>query len=249
MRLFPRVCRPARTVLLAGGLGTAVLFGWVVPVPSIVALRFRAPSTTAFLEARRERLLAEGKDARIDRRPVPLEKVSPNLVTAVLVAEDARFFEHHGLDLDAIRAARERNRRFPKRRPIGASTVTQQLAKNLWLSSSRSWLRKGREAAIALAMELLLPKRTILEHYLSAIEWGERVYGCEAAARKYFGVPASALSREQAAWLAAMIPGPRVFLRSPARHERRARRILARMTQAGDVRPFLDDDSDDGGAR
>ena len=88
MRLFPRVCRPARTVLLAGGLGTAVLFGWVVPVPSIVALRFRAPSTTAFLEARRERLLAEGKDARIDRRPVPLEKVSPNLVTACRTARE-----------------------------------------------------------------------------------------------------------------------------------------------------------------
>ena len=249
MSLLPRVSRPARTALLAGGIGAAVLFGWVVPVPSIVALRFRPPSTTAFLEARRERLLAEGKDGKIDRRPVPLEKVSPNLVTAVLVAEDARFFSHHGLDLEAIRAARERNRRYPKRRPIGASTITQQLAKNLWLSSSRSWLRKGREAAIALAMELLLPKRAILEHYLSAIEWGERVYGCEAAARKYFGVPASALTREQAAWLAAMIPGPRVFLRSPARLERRARRILARMAQADDLRPLADDDSDDDGAR
>lgn len=249
MRLLPRISRRARTALLAGGLGAAVLFGWVVPLPAIVALRFRPPSTTAFLEARHERLLSEGRSARIDRRPVPLEEVSANLVTAVLVAEDARFFEHHGLDLGAIRAARERNRRYPKRRPIGASTLTQQLAKNLWLSSRRSWLRKGREAAIALSMELLLPKRTILEHYLSAIEWGERVYGCEAAARKYFGVPASALTRSQAAWLAAMIPGPRVYLRSPARHQRRAQRILARMARAGDLRPLLDEDSDADGAR
>lgn len=249
MRLLPRASRRAKTALLAGGLGAAVLFGWFVPVPSIVALRFRPPETTAFLEARRARLAAEGKAAKIDRRPVPLEKVSPNLVTAVLVAEDARFFEHHGLDVEAIRAARERNRRFPKRRPIGASTLTQQLAKNLWLSPGRSWFRKGREAAIALTMELLLPKRTILEHYLSAIEWGERVYGCEAAARKYFGVGAGALTRPQAAWLAAMIPGPRVFLGNPARHERRAKRVLSRMAQAGDLRTRLDDDSDEDAAR
>ena len=105
----------------------------------------------------------------------------------------------------AVKAARERNRRFPKRRPIGASTITQQLAKNLYLSPARSWIRKGREAAIALTMELLLPKRTILETYLSGIEWGERVWGCEAAARKYFGTSAASLTRAQPAWLAAMI--------------------------------------------
>jgi monofunctional biosynthetic peptidoglycan transglycosylase len=110
-------------------------------------------------------------------------------------------------------------------------------------------VRKGREAVIALTMELLLPKRTILEHYLSGIEWGERVWGCEAAARKYFGVPASALTRSQAAWLAAMIPGPRVFLRNPARHERRAARILARMARAGDFRPLVLEEADDDDAR
>ncbi|HYN40411.1 MAG TPA: transglycosylase domain-containing protein, partial [Thermoanaerobaculia bacterium] len=152
--------RRSRLLLLFVAAGLFILlFGVVVPVPRIVALRFFSPSTTAFLEARRERLLSAGSNGRIDRRPVTLDKVSPHLVTAVLVAEDARFFEHHGIDWDAVKAARARNRRNPKRRPVGASTITQQLAKNLWLSSDRSWLRKGREAAIALTMELLLPKR------------------------------------------------------------------------------------------
>jgi monofunctional biosynthetic peptidoglycan transglycosylase len=98
-------------------------------------------------------------------------------------------------------------------------------------------------------MELLLPKRSILAHYLSGIEWGERVFGCEAAARKYFGVPASALTRPQAAWLAAMIPGPRLFLKNPGRHDRRAARILARMARAGDFRPLLLDEAENGDAR
>jgi len=241
--------RRARLIFAVAAGFFVLLFGVVIPVPRIVALRFSPPSTTAFLEARRERLIGAGKDGRIDRRPVPLEKVSPHLVTAVLVAEDARFFEHHGIDWDAVKAARARNRRYPKRRPLGASTITQQLAKNLWLSPDRGWVRKGREAAIALTMELLLSKRTILVHYLSGIEWGERVYGCEAAARKYFGVPASALTRSQAAWLAAMIPAPRLFLRSPARHDRRAARILSRMARAGNFQPLLLDEAENGDAR
>ncbi len=249
MKIARGASRRARLFALGAATLAVLLFGVFVPLPRIVALRFGPPSTTAFLEARRERLASEGKDARIDRRPVPLEKVSPHLVTAVLVSEDARFFEHHGIDWSAVQAARARNRRFPKRRPLGASTITQQLAKNLYLSPSRSWLRKGREAAVATALELLLPKRTILEHYLSGIEWGERVWGCEAAARTYFGRPASALTREQAAWLAAMIPGPRFYLAHPGRHQRRAARILARMRRAGDVRPLLLEEADDPPAR
>ena len=241
--------RRARLVVPLAGVLLFLLFGVVVPVPRILALRFAAPSTTAFLEARRDRLAASGKKARIDRRPVPIEKVSPHLVTAVLVAEDARFFSHHGIDWEAVKAARARNRRYPKRRPVGASTITQQLAKNLWLSSDRSWFRKGREAAIALTMDFLLPKRTILEHYLSGIEWGEHVWGCEAAARTYFGRSAASLTRAQAAWLAAMIPGPRVFLANPGRHERRAARILSRMAKAADVRPLLLEEAEEDDAR
>jgi monofunctional biosynthetic peptidoglycan transglycosylase len=249
MRRFWGAPRRAGLLVLAAVLALLLLFGVVVPVPRIVALRFSPPATTAFLEARRARLLEDGTHGRIDRRPVPLAKVSPHLVTAVLVAEDARFFEHHGIDWAAVEAARTRNRRFLKRRPLGASTITQQLARNLFLSPERTWVRKGREAAIALAMELLLPKRTILEHYLSGIEWGERTWGCEAAARKYFGRPASSLNRSQAAWLAAMIPGPRLFLANPSRHDRRAARVLSRMKTAADFRPLLLEEADDGGAR
>ena len=110
----------------------------------------------------------------------------------------------------------------------GASTITQQLAKNLWLSGERTWWRKGREAAIALVLDALVPKKKILEHYLSAIEWGDRVWGAEAAARAYFGVPASRLDAGQAAWLAAMIPSPSFYLAHPERHRRRAALIEER---------------------
>ncbi len=249
MKRLPGAPRRAGLLLVAAALALSLLFGVVVPVPRIVALRFSPPGSTAFLEARRARLAKEGRSGRIDRTPVPLARVSPHLVTAVLVAEDARFFEHHGIDWAAVKAARARNRRHPKRRPLGASTITQQLAKNLFLSPERTWTRKGREVAIALTMELVLPKRTILEHYLSGIEWGERTWGCEAAARKYFGTSAASLTRSQSAWLAAMIPGPRLFLRNPSRHDRRAARILSRMARAGDFRPLLLDEADDGAAR
>ncbi len=182
-----------------------------IPLPQIVSLRWRDPSTTAFIRARQESLRAQGKSDTIDRRPVPLAQVSPALVAAVVAAEDARFWEHHGIDWAAVAEARAYNLEHARdRRPRvhGASTITQQLAKNLWLSGRRTWLRKAREAAIALALDGLVPKRRILEVYLSAIEWGERTYGCEAAARATFGVPASRLSAGQAAAMAALIPSP-----------------------------------------
>lgn len=147
----------------------------------------------------------------IDRRPVPLSQVSPALVEAVVASEDARFFEHHGIDWTAVAEAREYNRRHAHdRRPRvhGASTITQQLAKNLWLSGQRTWWRKAREASIALVLDACVPKKRILEVYLSAIEWGERTWGCEAAARALFHVPVSRLNAGQAAVMAAMIPSP-----------------------------------------
>ena len=210
-----------------------VVWGTVVfvPLPSIVLLRFRPPRTTAFIELRKAKLRAAGKPDAVVRTPVPLAAVSPSLVRAVLAAEDSRFYLHHGIDWDAVQEAREYNRaQLGRKRPKvrGASTITQQLAKNLYLSPDRSVLRKAREAAIAMSMELLLPKERILEHYLSAAEWGETVYGCEAAARHYFGIPCRSLGPAQAAWLAAMLPGPAWYRARPAVHERRAARIAAR---------------------
>jgi len=177
------------------------------------------------MEARKARLRAQGRSDVLDRRPVPLSAVSPAMVKAVIAAEDARYWQHRGVDWQAIREAAEWNRRIAGRKgrwKRGASTITQQLAKNLWLSGERTWWRKGREAAIALALDALVPKEKILEHYLSAIEWGERVWGVEAAARTTFGVPASALNARQAAWLAAMIPNPSWYLARPERHRQRA---------------------------
>lgn len=236
--------KPLRGRLLAGAalLLFLLFFGWYVPLPRIALLRFRAPRTTAFIEARRAALKREGRDHRIERTPVPLSKVSPALVAAVLAAEDANFYRHPGFDADAIRKARAYNaRQEGKRRPRlrGASTITQQLAKNLYLSGDRTFVRKAREALIAVALEALLTKRQILEHYLSAIEWGPRTYGAEAAARRYFGKPASRLTPSEARWLAAMIPGPRFFLANPARHERRAARLARLMSRPGAPVPRL----------
>ncbi len=225
----------ARTLRRGAALaGLAVVlwgFGVFVPLPAIVALRWTAPRTTAFIEARRARLRSQGKPSAIDRRPVPLSAVSPALVRAVLAAEDSRFFDHHGIDWEAVQDARAYNLRHARdKRPRvrGASTITQQLAKNLFLSPDRSLVRKVREAAIAVTMELVLPKPKILEHYLSSIEWGERVYGCEAAARTLFGVPASRLSPSAAATMAAMIPNPVWYRAHPERLARRAARIALR---------------------
>ena len=163
---------------------------------------------------------------------MPLLQVAPSLVRAVLSAEDARYFEHHGIDWDRVRAARAWNRAHSGDRRVrlrGASTLTQQLAKNLWLSGERTWWRKGREAAIAVVLDQLVPKKRILEVYLSAIEFGETTYGCEAASRALFGISASRLSTAQAARLAALIPGPAWYRSHPAAWERREALIERRL--------------------
>ncbi len=208
------------------------LFLVFIPLPQIILLRWRDPKTTAFIEARRAHLRALGKSDTIDRRPVRLSQVSPALVQAVLTAEDSRFFEHHGIDWDAVSSAHrwnEAHARSRRKRLHGASTITQQLVKNLWLTGDRTWWRKGREAVLAATLDLLVPKARILEIYLSAIEFGETTYGCEAASRALFGVNASRLSTRDAAHLAALIPGPAWYRAHPAAWERRTDLIAQRM--------------------
>jgi monofunctional biosynthetic peptidoglycan transglycosylase len=228
--------RSVRSLHLPRNLSFLLLlvFAFVVfiPLPQIILLRWRDPSSTAFIRARQTRLREQGKSDAIDRRPVRLGQVAPALVQAVLAAEDSRFFEHHGIDWEAVSSARQWNEahaRSRRRRLHGASTLTQQLAKNLWLTGDRTWWRKGREAVLASALDLLVPKERILEIYLSAIEFGETTYGCEAASRALFGVGASRLSAPQAARLAALIPGPRWYRAHPAAWERRADLIAQRM--------------------
>ncbi len=224
MRLFGRVL-----VALV-----AATFGFVAYVyltlPDVRALATANPSTTAFIDLRAAEARAAGRAPRRLQTWVPYARISQNLKRAVLVAEDDAFWQHGGIDVDAMRESIEADIRRG-RLLRGGSTITQQLAKNLYLSPSRNPIRKIREIIIARRLEAALTKRRILELYLNVIEWGDGIYGAEAAARAYYGVPASALSAEQSALLAGAIINPRVY--SPARPNarllRRQRIILRRM--------------------
>ncbi len=166
------------------------------------------PQATAFMRHHLERLRARRPHVRLEQVWVPYARISDNLKRAVIAAEDAKFLDHDGFDWDAIEKAMAKNERRG-RIVAGASTISQQLAKNLFLSSSRSWLRKGEEAAITWMIEATMSKRRILELYLNYAQWGETAFGAEAAARQHFGTTASALDEEQALWLAAILPSPR----------------------------------------
>ena len=163
------------------------------------------PSSTAFMDR-----YLEKPGTKIRHNWVPYNRISEHLKRAVVAAEDAKFLDHEGFDWDAIQKAILKNEERG-RVVAGASTITQQLSKNLFLSGSRSWLRKAQEAAITWMMERTLSKRRILEMYLNVAEWGEGVFGAEAAARHHFGIPASALTPEQGAYLAAILPSPRKY--------------------------------------
>jgi monofunctional biosynthetic peptidoglycan transglycosylase len=212
----------------------AAAFGYVVYVyltlPDVRFLATTNPTTTAFMELRAREAAADGQRFQLRTRWVPYGQISDNLKRAVLVAEDAAFFEHEGVDVEQLRASLERNweeGRFVR----GGSTITQQLAKNLYLSPSRNPVRKIKELLIARRLEAALTKRRILELYLNLIEWGDGIFGCEAASRAYFGKPASALGSSEAALLAGAIINPREL--SPARPSgrlsRRQQIILRRM--------------------
>ncbi len=198
-----------------GGLAIAfacVTYTWLT-LPDVRPLRKETPATTAFMRMRRDQALAAGKPAAISQHYVRYGRISPALVRAVLVAEDAAFFEHDGIDYDELKESIEVN--LEQGRVVrGASTITQQLAKNLYLSPSRNPYRKLTELLITRRLEAELSKTRILELYLNLIEWGDGIWGAEAAAQRYFGVPASDLSSEQAALLAGAIINPRVY--SPA---------------------------------
>jgi monofunctional glycosyltransferase len=202
--------------------------------PDVAALAKQAPKTTAFMDERRAQLRAAGKDGTIHYTFVPYARISPYLRRAVLVAEDNDFYQHNGVD---VKGMQEAIRKDWERRRIthGGSTITQQLAKNLYLSPSRNPLRKIKEFFIARALENHLTKKRILELYLNVVEMGERVYGAEAASRAYFHTSAAGISPSQAALLAGCLPNPRAM--NPAapnkRLRARQRMILSRMRRWG----------------
>jgi monofunctional glycosyltransferase len=191
------------------------------------------PDSTAFMRARLERIREDDPRAQLQHIWVPYHRISDHLKRAIVAAEDARFLQHDGFDWDGIRKAYEKNVREGEV-VAGGSTITQQLAKNLFLSAERAWWRKGQEAAITVMIEIVMDKRRILELYLNVIEWGDGVFGAEAAARHHFGTTAADLTPAQAARLAAMVPSPRRYAprRSTPYLERRTASLLARMSAA-----------------
>jgi monofunctional biosynthetic peptidoglycan transglycosylase len=224
-----------KRILLAVLLLLLAWLAWEwITFPDVAKLATERPTTTAFMEQRKETLRDEGKSDALEWRWVAYGKISPYLRRGVLVAEDNAFYEHEGVDVDAMKEAFERDW---KRRKLthGGSTITQQLAKNLYLSPSRNPLRKVREYLIARALEKHLTKKRILEIYLNVVEMGERVYGAEAASRHYFGKSASALTTREAALLAGCLPNPRVMNPGSPNKRLRARQrmILSRMKRWG----------------
>jgi monofunctional glycosyltransferase len=218
-----------RHILRGLGAAAVVALGWIayayLTLPDVRPLAGGNPATTAFIELRAREAHALGKPAKRVQRWVPYSRISPHLKRAVIVAEDAAFWQHEGVDYDELQRAMELG--FVR----GASTITQQLAKNLYLSPSRNPVRKFRELIITRRLEAELEKARIFEIYLNVIEWGDGVYGAEAAARTYFGVPAAAVGPSQAALMAAAIINPRLLnISQPtARLTRRQQLILKRM--------------------
>ena len=229
-RLIAR--RLARGVIVTAALAFAYLAYVYLTLPDVRWLADTNPTTTAFMELRSREAADAGRKFQIRHRWVGFNQISPLLRRAVIVTEDAAFYDHDGIDLDEIKASLEKN--WEEGQLLGGrggSTITQQLAKNLYLSPSRNPMRKVKELLITRRLEAALSKRRIFEIYLNMIEWGDGIFGCEAAARTYFGGPCATLSPDQAALLAGAIINPREH--SPAKPTRRLLRrqqiILRRM--------------------
>jgi len=218
---------------LAGALVLA-LFAWHAYVAATIWWwRDHPPRETAFMASRMAELREKNPKAEIRYRFVPYDRIATSLKRAMIAAEDSRFVEHEGFDWDGIQLALEKNQK-KGRIVAGGSTITQQLAKNLFLSPARSYVRKGEEAVITVMLEYILDKERIFELYLNVIEWGNGIFGAEAAAERYFRTTAARLSPEQAARLAAMAPNPRFYERNPGAPglNRKIGIILARMPSA-----------------
>lgn len=210
-------------------LGISVAAAWSLAVLMLVAARWIDPPTTAVQMERRLQAWIHGKPYQKRYEFVPLSRISPNLQHAVISAEDARFYQHHGFDWHAMEIAAEDDMEGERIR--GGSTLTQQLVKNLFFGTGRSFLRKGAEFTLVPVAELVLGKQRILELYLNVVEWGPGVYGAEAACRYHDDVAARNINREEAAQLAAVLPAP--LKRHPERMGRYSAIILKRMRQVG----------------
>ena len=215
-------------------------------MPDISKLKKENPKKTAFMEYREKEWKEKGKKVKIYQIWMPLSNISPYLIKAVLIAEDDNFWRHEGFDYEAIQKAIERDLK-DKRFRFGGSTISQQLARNLYLSPGKSLFRKIREAFITWRMEKVLSKRRILELYLNSVEWGEGIFGAEAASRHYYGKSSSELTPQEAARLAAVLPNPRRY--NPIGDQRyvitRSNDIYLIMIQRGIVVPGYEEMQED----
>jgi monofunctional biosynthetic peptidoglycan transglycosylase len=209
------------------GLGLALL--WSLAALALLAARWIDPPTTAVHIERRFQAWMHGKPYHERYRFIPLRQISPDLQHAVIAAEDGRFYQHHGFDWHQIQIDAKDDMEGGRMR--GASTLTQQLVKNLFFGTGRSILRKGAEFTLVPVAELVLGKQRILELYLNEVEWGPGIYGAEAACRSWYGIPARNVGRQQAARLAAILPSP--LKRRPERMNRYSDLIQERMRQMG----------------
>lgn len=224
-----RLARLALAVIVVAAIALLVVQGWYFA--HVLWWVRHDPVDTSFMRARLEK--AATPSAKLQQRTVPYAQISSHLKRAVISAEDAKFLHHAGFDWEAMHKALEKN--LARGRTVsGASTISQQLAKNLFLSGERRFTRKFQEAAIAWMLEVAMDKRRILELYLNFAEWGEGVFGAEAAARHHFGIPARALDARQAAWLAVILPSPRRYRAGNTTPylESRVETILRRMPAA-----------------
>lgn len=226
--------RPRKIVGIIAAAVILACLGYILWLPNTTKLKRQNPKETALMSLRKKQARERGKPYAIRKEWASYENISPHLVHAVIVSEDGNFWRHDGLDFEQIQEAVETN--FKRGRFVyGASTITQQLAKNLYLSPAKNPLRKIKEALIAKKLEKQLTKRRILELYLNVVEWGPGVFGAEAAARHYFGKQAAELNAEESARLAAYLPSPIRYgrLKDSPYLARTARKILFRMKARG----------------
>ena len=202
---------------------------------SVVIYRFLPVWVTPLMVIRCYEQLTEGRDLKLSHDWEPLSEMSPSLPVAVIASEDAHFMDHHGFDYEAIEHAAKRNREHPEKRKLGASTISQQTAKNVFLWPGRSWVRKGFEAYFTTLIELLWSKQRIMEVYLNSIEMGEGIYGAQAVAEEHFHKDAKDLTRSECALIAATLPNPRKYSsKSPSAYMlKRQSRILKEMKFVG----------------
>jgi monofunctional biosynthetic peptidoglycan transglycosylase len=220
---------------------------YLLAMPDISKLTKKNPYRTAFMEYREREWKEKGKRIRVHQIWVPLSEISPYLIKAVLIAEDDKFWGHEGFDYEAIQKALERDLKA-KRLKFGGSTLSQQLARNLYLTPEKSLLRKIGEAIITWRMEEVLSKRRILELYLNVVEWGEGIFGIEAASRHYYGKPSSELTPFEATRLAAILPSPKRYnpLGDQSYVMTRANDIYRIMIQRGIIVPEYEEVSEEG---